>query len=270
MRFLLGTHHPGWLASTPVPLFVSDRRLRVYRRLPRASAEWALDSGGFTELASYGTWEHGPTPAQYASRVRRYAATVGRLVWAAPQDWMCEPFITAKTGLTVTEHQTRTVANYLELRALAPEVPWVPVLQGWTVDDYLYCVQAYAAAGVDLPAVPLVGLGSVCRRQATGQAEAIIDALHAEGITRLHGFGVKVLGLRRYGHKLASADSLAWSYAARRAGRPLPECAGRHVNCANCRRYALRWRDRVVAGLPTNPADQQALFAPRTTWSEPA
>src|SRR6266545_584236 len=87
--FLLGTHHPGWLATTGVPLFVSDRRLRGYRRLPRAAADWALDSGGFTELASHGSWEHGPTPEQCVARVRRYARDVGQLAWAAPQDWMC-------------------------------------------------------------------------------------------------------------------------------------------------------------------------------------
>src|SRR5262245_5712430 len=137
--FLLGTHHPGWLATIGVPLFVSDRRLRRYKRLPRARAPWALDSGGFTELAAHGTWEHGPTPAQYVARVRRYAREVGRLAWAAPQDWMCEPFILAKTGCTVAEHQARTIANYQHLRDLDPKLPFVPVLQGWQVRDYLHC-----------------------------------------------------------------------------------------------------------------------------------
>ena len=31
----LGIHHPGWLAKTAVPLFVSRRRLALRRRLPR-------------------------------------------------------------------------------------------------------------------------------------------------------------------------------------------------------------------------------------------
>jgi hypothetical protein len=100
------------------------------------------------------------------------------------------------------------VANYAQLRDLAPDLPIVPVVQGWTVTDYLRCVDRYATAGVDLTTAPLVGLGSVCRRQATGEAEAIIAALHERGVTRLHGFGIKVLGLRRYGHLLTSADSM--------------------------------------------------------------
>ena len=69
--------------------------------------------------------------------VRRYRDEIGRLEWAAPIDWMCEPFMLAKTGLAIAVHQAHTVANYLELRSLVPELPFVPVLQGWSRDDYL-------------------------------------------------------------------------------------------------------------------------------------
>jgi len=258
--FLLGTHQPGWLARAGVPLFVSDRRLRDYRRLPTAATTWALDSGGFTELSTHGTWAHGPTPTQYAARVRRYRDTIGHLTWAAPQDWMCEPFITAKTGLTVAEHQARTVGNLLDLRATAPDLPWVPVLQGFTVGDYLACLDRYSAAGIGLGTEPLVGLGSVCRRQATGQVHEIVTQLRHAGIGRLHGFGVKTTGLLRYGHLLASADSLAWSFAARR--RPaLPGCRARHRSCANCPTYALAWRTRLLTRL-RSCAIQPTLFDP--------
>jgi hypothetical protein len=43
---------------------------------------------------------------------------------------MCEPSMPHKTGLSIAEHQTRTLSNYEELLRLAPELPWVPVLQG--------------------------------------------------------------------------------------------------------------------------------------------
>jgi hypothetical protein len=123
---------------------------------------WALDSGGFTELSLHGRWI--TTATDYADAVDRYAAQAGRLDFAAPQDWMCEPAIIARTGLTVREHQDRTVASYLELRALAPHLPFIPVVQGWHLADYLACVDLYRSAGVDLARVPLTGLGSVCRR----------------------------------------------------------------------------------------------------------
>jgi hypothetical protein len=152
----------------------------------------------------------------------------------------------ARTGRTISEHQALTVDNYCTLRQLAPGLPFIPVVQGWTLLDYLACVDRYAAAGVELATVPLVGLGSVCRRQATGEIGAIAAELARAGL-RLHGFGVKRRGLARYADHLASADSLAWSYAARR--RPaLPGCT-RHRNCANCPRYALNWRAQIIAAL---------------------
>jgi hypothetical protein len=193
--------------------------------------------------------------------VRRYQEEIGQLAWAAPQDWMCEPHLVAATGLGVAEHQRRTVTNYLTLRDLAPGLPFIPVVQGWTVDDYRRCVDLYDQAGVDLAAAELVGVGSVCRRQATTPVGAILAALHQVGVRRLHGFGFKTIGLARYGHLLTSADSMAWSAQARRQP-PLSGCAG-HINCANCSRYALAWRARVLAAA--TPA-QLALF----DWRCPA
>ncbi|MEQ4723146.1 hypothetical protein [Nonomuraea sp. B19D2] len=84
------------------------------------------------------------------------------------------------------------------------------------------------------------------RRQSTGEITAIVTALASAGL-RLHGFGVKTGGLDRYGYRLSSADSMAWSYAARREP-PLPGCAS-HKNCANCLIYARRWRSRLLSGL---------------------
>lgn len=248
MRFWLGTHEPSWLRHSAVPLFVSTRRLqRLRRRLPEAVVPWALDSGGFTELSMFGEWQ--TTPAEYVARVGRYADEIGQLVWCAPQDWMCEPFMLARTGLSVAEHQARTVSNFLGLRQELGALV-VPVLQGWARDDYLRHVDDYAAAGVDLEGEPLVGLGSVCRRQATGEAEAIVWSLQP---LRLHGFGMKTEGLRRYGAGLASADSMAWSYQARKRD-PLDGCT--HRSCANCIRYAMAWRDRAL-----DPGPRPQLWA---------
>lgn len=257
-RFFLGTHQPGWLADSPVPLFISDRRLRAIRRPLPAMCDWALDSGGFTELSTHGTWAHGPSPAAYAERVRIYQQCIGRLQWAAPQDWMCEPFIVAKTGLTIREHQWRTIDNLFDLRRHGPGLPFIPVLQGWAVDDYLHHIDLYRAAGLDLTTEPLVGVGSVCRRQGTDEIGEVFTAIRDAGVTRLHGFGVKALGLRRYGHLLASADSMAWSMQARREP-PLPGCSG-HINCANCRRYAYTWgRQMATEVTPGGNAIQMAL-----------
>ena len=267
LRFWLGTHLPVWLEQTTVPLFVSHRRLADRRRLPRAAGPWALDSGAFSEIAESGRFT--TTPVEYAHAVDRYATEIGRLEWAAIQDWMCEPFMVAKTGLSVHEHQRRTVASYLDLRSLAPHLPWVPVLQGYALADYLHCIDLYTTAGIDLTVVPLVGLGSVCRRQATAEIGALVAAL-ADRRLRLHGFGVKTAGLHRYGHALASADSMAWSLAARRRP-PLPGCG--HKNCANCLRYALAWRADLgarVAGWEPRRAVTKPRHAQLPTTGVPS
>jgi hypothetical protein len=70
VRFYLGTHLPNWLGKVTIPLFVSRRTLAPRRTLPRALGPWALDSGGFTELAMYGRWTVPAT--QYVAEVRRF------------------------------------------------------------------------------------------------------------------------------------------------------------------------------------------------------
>lgn len=240
MRFYLGTHEPAHMGRTDVPLFLSRRRLYQRRTLPRARGPWALDSGGFSELSMYGEWR--TTPEQYAGEVRRFRDEMGGMEWAAIQDWMCEPWITAKTVLSVLEHQRRTIANYLRLMDLAPDLPWAPVLQGWELDDYRRHFEMYDAAGVDLRALPVVGVGSICRRQHTQEAAAILWTLSLYGL-RIHAFGLSLGGLQRSARHLASADSMAWSSTARRRP-PLPGCT--HQSCANCLRYALEWRRRAL------------------------
>jgi hypothetical protein len=264
-RFYLGTHMPNWLATSEIPLFISRNRLKDRKTFPRARAPWALDSGGFTELQRHGRWTL--SPEDYVTEVRRYAEAIGKLEWAAPQDWMCEEVVIrggVLNGMTfhgtheargidpggpdqdltaaVRIHQRYTVDNYLELKRLAPDLPFIPVLQGQSLADYQHCADMYAAAGIDLAAEPVVGLGSVCRRQATDEIRQIVQHFAAQGL-RLHGFGVKTQGLGAYADDLVSADSMAWSMDARRSD-PLP--GHTHKNCANCPDWAIRWHQRIV------------------------
>lgn len=235
-RFFLGVHHPGWLERTDVPLFISRRRLANRKRLPRALGTWALDSGGFTELSLHGRWTI--TPEAYAEEVRRFAREIGNLDWAAIQDWMCEPWILKKTGKTIAEHQELTLANYLRLNELAPEIKWAPVLQGWTPADYRRHVAMYEDAGVDLAACPVIGMGSVCRRQSTLSIGLLIQELAEFRGLRLHVFGFKTKGLPMVINSVVSSDSMAWSLE---AGFHRHEGADQ-----NCLGDALEWRDAML------------------------
>lgn len=250
MQFYLGAHLPNWLPTSTVPLFVSHRRLKDRVSMPSAAMPWALDSGGFTELSMFGEWT--TSAADYVRAVRRYRDEIGLLQWAAPQDAMCEPWVLERCrnwlGGTVEAHQRWSVDNLLELRHRAADLPFVPVLQGWHPDDYLRHVDLYYLAGIELDREPLVGVGSVCRRQASSEIAGLIQMLASNNL-RLHGFGVKTSGLSVYAKHLVSADSMAWSLAGRHQ-HPCPQ--SHRQNCASCWHFAIDWHARIMEVLQGN------------------
>jgi hypothetical protein len=252
VTFMIGTHQPHMLAAPGtdgVTWFVSRERLKGRDSWPRVLGEWCQDSGGFTMLDKRNGWTI--SDRRLANETRLYVGEMGKFRWASPRDWMCEPHILRNTGKTIAEHQELTIDSVLELRSIAPEIHWIPVLQGWAKEDYLRHLDRYAERGLDLTHEHTVGLGSVCRRQGTSAFVSIVRALVACGLN-LHGFGVKTLGLRVVASLLRSSDSMAWSQEARLLRRPgLPQCeGGGHKNCANCLPYALEWRRRLLASLP--------------------
>jgi hypothetical protein len=260
----VATSEPSWLARTEVPLLVPHHRLMRRVTLPRSprAGSWALDSGGFNHLRKHGTWTI--TPERYVADVVRIDREVGNLAWSAPMDWMCEADALAATGLTVLEHQRRTVENFVTLQRLwyehtDRESPFMPTLQGdpdappdECVASYLRCWDLYGEADIDLRRWPSVGLGSICRQQSTAKIGLVVEALQERDGERelpLHGYGCKSLGLQRYGHLLASADSSAYSKHARYKNVKWPGCPETHSDCRNCFHYALAWRRALLAKL---------------------
>lgn len=263
--FYLGVSDVHWLRDLNIPAFVSRTRLYRRRTIPRPAGRVAIDSGAFSELQKYGGWRI--DAAAYARELTRFCELMGPLDWAAPQDWMCEPLVIrggragrqhfAGTGLSVAEHQARTVGNFLDLRSLDIPVHVIPVLQGYTIGEYVACAQRYAACGVDLAAEPVVGVGSVCRRQGTAQIGELFEVLASAGL-RLHGFGVKTTGLAQYGEHLQSCDSLAWS----KAGYHVRGCTPSHKSESCCRRFAVTWRERMLAKAAA-PSPRQLSLGPQ-------
>lgn len=195
---------------------VSVSRLRE-RKSDFAVSEWMLDSGAFMELKLFGQYRD--SVGAYAAQIRRWSQC-GRLVAAVAQDYMCEPFMLQRTGLDVAEHQRLTIERYDALIREETGVYVLPVLQGYKPAEY---VQHLAQYGQRLSPGAWVGVGSVCKRN--GDPAAIRDVLYtikkARPDLRLHGFGVKRTALSSglVRSLLHSADSMAWSFAARRAGR---------------------------------------------------
>jgi hypothetical protein len=195
---------------------ISVNRLRN-RKSDFAVNEWIMDSGAFTELARYGHYRH--SVQSYAEDIKRWKSC-GRLLGAVSQDYMTEPFIREKTGLTTADHQRLTIERYDELLGCATGVYILPVLQGYLPEEYVSHIQQY---GDRLTDGMWVGVGSVCKRNSKPeQIEAIVKAIKEERPDlRLHLFGVKLTALKNeVVRDLAwSADSMAWSFAARRQGR---------------------------------------------------
>lgn len=232
MRFFVGVHHPHRAKDLkPRRVCISYNALRK-RRSDIAPGEWLLDSGAFTTLEKWGTYPDDPDV--YAAAINRWSRC-GTMLAAVSQDYMCEPFMLERTGLSVADHQRLTIERYDALLSLT-DAPVMPVLQGYKPAEYMAHLAAY---GDRLAYGAWVGVGSVCKRNTDAAQIAFI--LH--GIKRqrpdlrLHGFGVKASSLASPSVREAlwSADSMAWSYAARMEGRN-----------GNCWTEAARFYDKLT------------------------
>lgn len=240
MKFYLGIWQPAHARKID-RFFFSFRRLRGRKSpLCENGSDWIMDSGGFNEIRQHG---------EYTFSVDEYLESVElhQPVAFAVMDWMCEPIMLEKTGLSIQEHQERTIESWQTIRSLwdGQRSEIMPILQGWTPDDYAKHAQMYLAAGT--PHDGYFGVGSVCTRQGTPTINAVLASIHTElPYARLHGFGVKTALLRTWGRNLLySADSMAWSFAGRKIRNHLPWCKSTAKNRANCLSFALYWRERI-------------------------
>jgi hypothetical protein len=214
--FFCGLHQPSD-AKMIRRAFISVNRLWNRRSDIHAKGEWIMDSGAFTTIAKHGGY---PEPVSvYAAECRRWASSPGLLA-VVSQDYMCEPMMLAKTGLTIADHQRLTIERYDALLAENVGVYAMPVLQGFEPSAYVSHVRQY---GDRLGPGAWVGVGSICKRNGNPSAiVAVLSAILAERPDlRLHGFGLKKTSLQisTIVDALYSADSMAWSFAARISGR---------------------------------------------------
>jgi hypothetical protein len=235
VRFFCGLHQPSD-AQHFSAAFVSVNRLRN-RKGPFQVGDWIMDSGAFTEISTHGRYRE--SVEEYAGQVRRWA-TNGNLLAAVAQDWMCEPWIIERTGLSVAEHQWLTVKRYDALRSEDTAGVYImPVLQGYAPEEYVAHIRQY---GERLKTGAWVGVGSICKRNSNPRSvEAVLLAIKGERPDlQLHGFGLKATALRSalVFDLLHTADSMAWSYHARKQGRN-----------GNDWREAKRWM-RGIEGVP--------------------
>ena len=184
-----------------------------------AGLDVALDSAGFVAMHRYGGYDW--TPEAYVTQL--VAAFPWRF-WSA-MDCCVEPEIAAdRTAVRLRLAETSRL--YVECRQVAADhgvAGPMPILQGRTPDDYEHAATLHPA-GLDWPS--LVGVGSMCRRQTDGPEGllAVVERLDRvlPSHVKLHLFGVKADGctalLREAAShdRIASVDSCAWDFAARK------------------------------------------------------
>jgi hypothetical protein len=229
-RLFVGLHQPSDARHFGAA-FVSVNRIRN-RKSKFEVGDWIMDSGAFTEIAAHGRYRE--SVEGYVAQIERWRHC-GHMLAAVSQDYMCEPWILEKTGLTIADHQRLTIERYDAIQA-GTDVYIMPVLQGFAPEDYVAHIHQY---GDRLKPEMWVGVGSVCKRN--GDPNAIYEVLRAikreRPDLRLHGFGLKTTALADGGvyDLLQTADSMAWSFAARRQGRN-----------GNDWREAKRFEDRIL------------------------
>ena len=187
---------------------------RRKKELPKCKGNFLMDSAGFTELSDFGKYSFDID--EYLTCVRRFNPD-----YFVNMDWMCEPAILQKTGYSVEYHIINTVENYhkMIMKLSEEEIKQcIPVIQGWKIQDYFYCIEQYENNGL---IAPYMGVGSVCRRGSASEIAKIISMIKGElPNVKLHGFGVKksVIGLLP-NDVLYSIDSAAYMFQKKHNGR---------------------------------------------------
>jgi hypothetical protein len=166
-----------------------------------------LDCGGFTLLNQY---------IDYPFSTVNLANLIARLRphFYVPKDYPCEPEISRSLGLMSNQERIEaTVKNAVALAEWEKQLPgqMVPVIQGYTLDEYLYCLRLHKKEGTirDYMAV-----GSMCRRISSNELGNLIPSLYyaaqKAGCTKLHYFGLKLSpDLEPYSDVIWSRDSAA-------------------------------------------------------------
>lgn len=180
-----------------------------YRTPPDCLASLVLDSGGFQAARKWGAypWD----AAQYAHWGQRYQASGVPLTWLAILDFACEHGVNRAQHATNAQRIQATLTNAARCRDAAPDLPWLPVVQGYTLDEYGQCIEGYQREGWDLR---YCGLGTMCGRPVR-QARSILRGLRQHYPTLVyHVFGMHlgVLDDAVAARGVHSWDSYAWDW----------------------------------------------------------
>jgi hypothetical protein len=211
MIFYLGIHiiaHAWRFENTFISINVLKNRKKDIK-----PNNWILDSGAFTNVLKKG--EHELTVKEYKDQIERWK-NCGNLKMAVTQDYMCEDIILKKWNYTVNEQQEKTLKRFYQLIKLKPSIYIMPVIQGYTTQEYLNHLNMYEETIYN----QVVGIGSICKRnRKPDEIYKILKTIKDyRPDLKLHAFGLKITSLKNKNIRdlLYSADSMAWSFEGRK------------------------------------------------------
>ncbi|WP_054839681.1 hypothetical protein [Thermococcus sp. JCM 11816] len=125
-------------------------------------------------------------------------------------DYPCEPGVNREVHRTNKERIEATISNAIKCLDL-DGVNWVMVVQGYTIDEYLYAIDRIKEQGL---LTEVMAIGTLCTRRSISAAREAILAIRKAlpRWVKLHGFGVDLRFLRdpTIFHALYSTDTGAW------------------------------------------------------------
>jgi len=149
--------------------FWSGNGWRRKRYIKHAGIRW-LDCGGFTLLNRYGDF-----PFTVVALMNLVAFLNPH--YYASMDYPCEPDISRRLGLMNNDERIRaTVTNTVAMIEWESQVggQLVPVIQGYTLDEYRKCVDLHHQKGTIRE---YMAVGSMCRRISDAELHNLIPGI---------------------------------------------------------------------------------------------
>ena len=183
---------------------------RSRTRLPEGVERVILDSGGY---AFFSRWGEYPFTIEKYIELAHYIKDTHPLYKAAILDYPCEPDINRSQVMSNEDRIEKTIANAIECYDTDDSLPWLPVIQGYTVSEYLHCIDLYDDYGVTSD---YWAIGSICSRKgAPFELRNIITKIKERHPNdKLHAFGLGIPFLRnpQIFQAIYSSDSAAWNW----------------------------------------------------------
>jgi len=182
--------------------------------IPNSTERLFLDSGGYSFFIKWG---------KYPFSVEEYVSFANQiqdeypLTEVAIMDYACEPDINRTNLKTNKERIDSTIQNALSCIDYEPNLPWVPIVQGYTLQEYRYCLDQYKEVGLYDDDFHLWAIGSLCARKKVGGIRKIVVDLSREINYPIHTFGMTITALKdpQIFFNIHSSDSGAWSFNAK-------------------------------------------------------